>query len=514
MGTLNSIEAANRQSWRRTFCVVIVAFLPLMLYWTYVYILWPWRWYDCFDPEGIHYAAGLSMLQGHAPGNVDNPATPLQFLSAILCGISGCGVGDLEQFRPLAYAITIGLRIVAAIFVVQTIFRDLPMAWQIALLWLPWLAPDYSFMSRQWCPETLYFPLGMFAIVALNRAFIDVNRWQLMLLAGAAIGVMIGVKFIFVAWAVAALLAVAISQRPPGAAKSNLALAGGLILGFVIATLPAVARYPRMFDWIVGLASKTGQYGSGPEGLLDPGKVAENLSEIIRHQTVWTSLVVGILVALVIRRPRSTLTHFCILAILGSYALALKHFAPRYLAPTGLMLALAVVELVRGLDLKGMKWSGLVAVTVIGLLLGKSLAFDMEVHKAYVAERRDSEELLTEFLTQHGRTSDSVILYGWRAYVPAFSARFMSHSEANQFRKEVDAAYPNEGVIVSWPDHLYYPDGKSMWDFIVVGYEFADRDGLSSLRQHYQNWDVGRYVVIKNVNLTPPPAAQVTRASP
>ncbi len=514
MGTLNSIDATNRQSWRRTIYVLIVAFLPLMLYWAYVYILWPWRWYDCFDPEGIHYAAGLSMLQGHAPGNVDNPATPLQFLSAILCGISGCGVGDLEQFRPLAYAITIVLRIAAAVIVARTIFRDLPMAWQIALLWLPWLAPDYSFISRQWCPETLYFPLGMLAIVALNRAFNDVNRWQLMLLAGAAIGVMIGVKFIFVAWAVAALLAVAISQRPPGAAKSNLALVGGLILGFVIATLPAVARYPRMFEWIVGLASKTGQYGSGPEGLLDPGKVSENLSEIVRHQTVWTSLVVGVLVALVIRRPRSTLTHFCILAILGSYALALKHFAPRYLAPTGLMLALAVVELVRGLDLKGMKWSGLVAVTVIGLLLGKSLAFDMEVHKAYVAERRDSEELLNEFLAQHGRTSESVILYGWRAYVPAFSARFMSHSEANQFRNEVDAAYPNEGVIVSWPEHLYYPDGKSMWDFIVVGYEFADRDGLSALRQHYQNWDVGRYIVIKNVNLTPPPAAHVTRASP
>lgn len=514
MGALDSVDTTNRQSWRRTFYVLTVVFLPLMSYWGYVYILCPWRWYDCFDPEGIHYAAGLSILQGHAPGNVDNPATPLQFLSAILCGISGCGVGDLEHFRTLAYAVAIVLRIAAAVLVARTIFRDLPMTWQIALLWLPWLAPDYSFISRQWCPETLYFPLGMLAIVALNSAFNDVNRWQSMLLAGAAIGVMIGLKFIFVAWALAAVLAVTVSKRPVDSAKSNLALVGGIASGFIIATIPAVARYPRMFEWVVGLASKTGQYGSGPEGLLDPVKVAENLSEIIRHQTVWTSLVVCVLVALLIRRPRSTLSLFCILAILGSYALALKHFAPRYLAPTGLMLALAVVELVRGLDLKGMKWSGIAAVTVVGVLLGKSLAFDMQVHRAYVAERRDSEEVLTEFLTQHGRTPESVILYGWRAFVPAFSARFMSHSEANQFRREVDAAYPNEGVIVSWPEHLYYPEGKTTWDFIVVGYEFADRDGLVALRRNYQNWDVGRYVVIKNANATAPEAAQVTRVSP
>lgn len=513
MGALNSIDATNRQSWRRTLYVLTVAFLPLSLYWTYVYIVWPWRWYDCFDPEGIHYAAGLSILQGHAPGNVDNPATPLQFLSAILCGISGCGVGDLEQFRPVAYGITIVLRIAAAVFVVRTIFRDLPMAWQVTLLWLPWLAPDYSFISRQWCPETLYFPLGMFAIVALSAAFNYVNRWQLMLLAGAAIGMMIGVKFIFVAWAVAALLAVAVSQRPLGAAKADLAVVGGLVLGFIVATLPAVTRYPRMFEWIMGLASKTGQYGSGPEGLVDLSQVGENLSEIVRHQTVWTTLVVGVVVALIIRRPRSALSHFCILAILGSYALALKHFAPRYVAPTGLVLVLAVVELVRGLDPRSLKWSGVVAVSVTGLLLGKSLAFDMKVHKAYVAERRDSEELLTKFLAHHGRTSESVILYGWRAYVPAFSARFMSHSEANQFQNEVDAAYPNEGVIVSWPEHLHYPDGKAMWDFIVVGYEFADREGLKTLRQHYQSWDVGRYIVIKNVDLPPPHADQVTRAS-
>jgi len=514
MSLPDSIDATSRQSWRRTLFVLTVAFLPLMLYWGYVYIISPWRWYDCFDPEGIHYAAGLSILQGHAPGNVDNPATPLQSLSAILSSVSGYGVGDLERFRPLAYAFMIILRIAAAVLVTRTLFRDLPVAWQIALLWLPWLAPDYSFISRQWCPEALYFPMGMLAVVALNLAFHRFNRWPLMLLAGAAIGVMIGVKFIFVAWAAAALLALFLSQRPASAAKVSLSVASGIVLGFVLATLPAASRYPRMFEWIMGLASKTGQYGSGPAGLLNVDTVTENLGEIFRHQTVWTGLVILVLTALIIRRPRSALSHFCILAILGSYALALKHFAPRYLAPTGLVLVLAAVELVRSLDLKCAKWSGVVAVAVIGLCLGKSLTFDMTVHQAYVAERRDSEVLLADFLARHGRTSDSVILYGWRAFVPAFSARFMSHSEGNQFGNEVDAAYPNEGVIVSWPDHLHYPTGKSMWDFIVVGYEFADRDGLQSLRQQYQSWDVGRYIVVKHENLTSTAVTEVTRTSP
>lgn len=514
MLALDSVDSTIRQSWRRTFYVLTVVFLPLMFYWVYVYIVCPWRWYDCFDPEGIHFAAGLSILRGHAPGNVDNPATPLQFLSALLCGVSGCGVDDLDQFRPLAYAIAIMLRIASAVLVTRTIFRDLPVTWQVALLWLPWLAPDYTFISRQWCPEALYFPLGMVAIAVLATAFNDTNRWQVMLLAGAAIGVMIAVKFIFVAWVVAAVLALSVSRRPVDSAKSNLALIGGVGLGFMTATSPAVTRYPRMFEWLVGLASKTGQYGSGPEGVLDPVKVSDNISEIVRHQTVWTTLVVCVLVALIIRRPRSRLSYFCVLAILGSYALTLKHFAPRYLAPTGLILTLAVFELVQGLDLNRKKWSGIAAVTLVGLLLGKSLAFDMEVHRAYVSERRDSEEALTEFLHEHGRTPQSVILYGWRAFVPAFSARFMSHSEANQFRREVEAAYPNEGVIVSWPEHLYYPQGKSTWDFIVVGYEFADRDGLTALRQTYQNWDVGRYVVIKNATLIPSRSDELTRLSP
>ena len=214
------------------------------------------------------------------------------------------------------------------------------LAMEIALIWLPWLAPDFSFMSRQWCPETLYFPLGVLAVAVLYNRFNHSAHWQNAFLAGAAIGVMIGVKFIFVAWVAAAFLAIALTHRPAIAARGCLALVAGTVVGFVLATLPALTRYPRMFEWLMGLATKTGQYGSGSAGIENLEQAGNNLAEILLHQKVWNLLIVTVLIGLLVRRPRTTLSIFCVLAILGSYALALKHFAPRYLAPTGLLLLL------------------------------------------------------------------------------------------------------------------------------------------------------------------------------
>ena len=491
------------QTWRNTMFVVSVSFLPLFVFWICVYVVWPWRYYDCFDPEGIHFAGGLSILHGHGPGNVDNPATPLQTLSALLCWGSGCGILDMEQFRGIAYAAVIVLRIAAACVLVRFVLRDLPLPLQITLLWLPWLAPDFSMMSRQWCPETMYFPMGVLAVVAIYHSLNDSSRWQCAFLAGLAIGAMIGVKFIFVAWAAAAFLTVVLTHRPAIAARVCLALGAGHVTGFVLATLPAITRYPRMFEWLLGLATKTGQYGSGSSGFVNLELAGANLVEILVHQKIWTSLVISTSIALLIRKPRTRISIFCVFALLGSYALVLKQFAPRYLAPTGLILLLAVAELLRGLRFRSINWSGSCAAIVVGLLLGKSLAFDTFVHRVFVTDRQESEKALNEFLAQKGRTSKSVILYGWRAFVPSFTVRFMSRSESPLFDAEVDAAFPHEGLFKSWPDELLYPPGMSDWDFIVVGEDYGtliDAEGLKALRQKHQSWIVTRYIVIKNTS--------------
>ena len=122
--------------------------------------------------------------------------------------------------------------------------------------------------------------------------------------------------------------------------------------------------------------------------------------------------------------------------------------------------------------LQGNKWFGFGAVTLVGLLIGKTLMFDISVHKAFVSERRESERALNEFLQRQGRTSDSVILYGWRTFVPAFTVRFMNQGEGHIFNAAVEAAFPREGLFNGWPNELCFPVGKSTWDFIVVGVDY------------------------------------------
>jgi hypothetical protein len=496
---MSSECSTTRPSWRSTLIVVTVAFAPLCAFWCYVYCFCPWKFSDCFDPEGIHYACGLSILNGSGPGNVDNPATPLQSLSAILSGISGCGILDLEQFRPIAYIVTLILRIAAACFLVRFVLKDLPLTWQIALLWIPWLAPDMTMMSRLWCPETMYFPLGLMAIAGLYFGLQRSSHWHSAFIAGLSVGVMIGVKFIFVAWAGAALVAIVLSHKPLVAVKSSLALAAGTIAGFVVATLPAWSRYPRMFEWVWGLATRKGQYGSGSSGFLDWELARSNLMEVLHHQKVWSILVVLILGGLVVWRGRRTLTLFCCLAILASYVLAMKSFAPRYLAPTGLVLLLGAIDLVRTQVTQNWRWTGPVALALLGLLLGKELLFDANVHRTFVLERREADLALQDCLDRNGRTETSVILYGWRAFTPAFTVRFMSQGEANAFDSVIDRAFPNEGLINAWQNELRWPADKSDWDFIVVGEEFVDRTGLATLRAQFPSWEAGRYIVVKHV---------------
>lgn len=492
---MNSDHAAAILSWRRTLVVLAVGFLPLLTAWTCIYVVWPWRFYDCFDPEGIHYASGLSILNGHGPGNVDNPATPLQSLSAILCWLTGCGILDQESFRPLAYAVIIGLRIFAAAVLLRSVPAGIPQPLQVVLIWIPWLAPDFSMMSRQWCPEILYFPLGLIAAVVLARNLNQSDCARSAFVAGLPIGMMIGVKFIFVTWAAAAVMAIAIKYRPSVAARSGLAITLGTMAGFIAATLPAISRYPRMLDWIVGLATRTGQYGTGESGLFNLKHVGDSAIEVLLHQKAWTLVVIAVVIGLLLRKPRTTISIFCILAIAGSYALALKHFAPRYLAPTGLIVLLAATELFSDNEVQASRRLGWITAALVGLMLSKSLLLDITIHRSYVAGRRASERALTEFLAEHGRTPQSVILYGWRAFTPAFTARFLSQSEQHRFDSEVDAGFPYEGIIRSWPDELSYPMGKSDWDFIVLGEEFPDLQSIQALKTMYPTWRVDRYIV-------------------
>ena len=56
-----------------------------------------------------------------------------------------------------------------------------------------------------------------------------------------------------------------------------------IIFSFVLFTLPAVPRYPAMFDWVFNIGTHTGIYGAGNTGFIDSAVYFSSLNSIIEN---------------------------------------------------------------------------------------------------------------------------------------------------------------------------------------------------------------------------------------
>lgn len=424
----------------------VVAILPLIGIWLAKVVIWPRRfWIHFYDPETIYFYAGLDLLRGELPENVDNPGTPLQMLSAAIAAFSGATPARYEAFLSATHAVELLLLAGGAAIVFYGVFRDTATLARITGVWLYFTAPQALERMDVWSPEILYLPIGA-AMIAVFRGWMVRPSHR----RAAAIGILGGLgtaaKFVFLPWPAALVLTFLIGRRFRDAA----AAIAGTIVGFVLGTLPVASEYGSMFRRLLFLSGT--------------GHADQTWPQLLMTAKAWAICVaiIGVVVLLCLRHSPPPLTVFCLLVVVLSIAVSARNPSFRYLLPTAVALA-GLFASAAATERFTARWQ-LIVLACIALLFAKTAFDDVATHRRRIAE---GEHLRARIEAAVPR--EAVVVYGWRAPIPSFALRIMTRDERDL--AEVSRLYPREGHVNPWTRQIHLPNGSATWHYAVVSAE-------------------------------------------
>lgn len=428
------------------------ALLPVVALWIWKTVLYPRPfWIHYFDPETSYFYEGLRIVSGQSPHNVDNPGTPVQLVSALISLFTGASPLTYSSFLVVAHAFGLVLSCGAAFLLMQTLLRAAPPAIAVAAIWTWFLSPQALEYQLVWSPEMFFFGLGSLALVAIAKSLSQPAHARRDAFAGAAIGVLIATKFVFVAWLAARWVAYLVARERT--IVRTLISAGGAAGAFILTTAVAWPRYPAMGAWLARLALNSGLHGRGSRGLPQLSDVLDGYAQTILTSKAWMLWLIVVMVCGVraYRRGARTLVVFAGTASLFVAMMAIRAPAFRYLMP----IALCAVLIVALSD-----WRPLVLCTVAGLLLAKSIARDVGDHRARVESVTSIRSCVERALPA------GVVVYSWRFSTPSFALRINATNDRQ--RNEIAGRFPREGHYNDWTGQLFLPPAARRWDALVI----------------------------------------------
>lgn len=476
-------EARIRRPARRAALLTILALLPVLADWSYKEFVSPLPfWIRHYHTETLYYYSGVEMLDGELPHNLDNPGTPVQLLSAALVWVLGHDPAEFEAFRRASHALTMGLILIAAFLLVRVVFADLPDMLVVSGLWVYFICSQSLQYSYIWSPEALYFFFGALFLAAFWSACSADGSRARVFVAGMLLGVSSSVKFTFLVWIPAFLIALLVpvaGERPTHRLARAVAGACGVPVGFFAATFMVSAGYPYMFGWLARLVTRSDQYGAGQAAGLDLGTMLHHWQEAVLSAKGWHLFLLACLLMIAtgcLRKRRlgerlapgfMVLLTFSLLAIAFSYASVSRMFALRYLLPTGLCGVVLFVLAIRVWSDKMTVRAQLAIVLVTGLLLVKHVALDLRTHETQIFEGKRLNRQVREALMQvENLRPNPVTIYSFSFPQPSFALR--QSAEREDFQERIDELYPLEGHYIPWSGLLRLPAGQSTWDFLII----------------------------------------------
>jgi hypothetical protein len=311
----------------------IIAFLaalaPMLAVWIEKVILVPRPLATAYaDPEVYFFYDSLRLFLGSAPQNVDHPGTPVQILGALVLRFTGPTPLAMDTWRPVMYSIALLLNAAAVIILLQTLLREVPRPAAVAAIWTFWICPAAMRHVAIWSPETVYFFVTVLAIAAFHAYFIRSGAARAAWL-GAAIGLCVAVKFVFLSWAIAAAIVVAIlgSKR----VRDTALMLGATFGTFLLATLPAITRYDAMFRWITALVSRDDWYGRSHPA--SGSAIADLVTAVMQAKAWHLWIAISFLMLLVVMKRGDTAMRaaflFGTIAVALNYVMAAKGIVPK-----------------------------------------------------------------------------------------------------------------------------------------------------------------------------------------
>ncbi len=307
----------------------------------------PFNLGDNQDPEYCYLMNAINVASFQAPGHTDHPGTTLQLLGAAVItarwmltrhpniGLKDAVLADPESYLRALNAI-LNILVAAALFAAGwSMWRNAAsLAAALLLQSGIFVFRENLFALCRVAPE----PLMIAAVYALIALLLPVlwDRKAHPLAAGAVVAFGIVTKVTFLPL----LLVVAMFTRW----KDRWRFVAALLATGIILLLPIAEQRPRVWAWLLSIATHRGTYGAGEAGLPEADRLLRNLYACYVAEPYLFHFCALILLALVAlnfaARPdpfvnsAKRLLWTGLLVITLQIAMTIKHYAAHYLLPS------------------------------------------------------------------------------------------------------------------------------------------------------------------------------------
>ena len=159
-------------------------------------------------------------------------------------------------------------------------------------------------------------------------------------------GLLVANKFVYIFFPVSVLILIFFHQQGLLNNKINLLLkgAGNFFAGFFISTLPIWVNYKKIFQWLFGLLTRTGTYGEGKAGFIDP-KLFINAAGYWYNQRLGLAILLALtLIGILVMKTRKEWKIITMVGLIG-FVTFLKYPVARYQTGNLLILFTSAVYL-------------------------------------------------------------------------------------------------------------------------------------------------------------------------
>ncbi len=318
------------------------------------------------DPVYTYLFNGITIASGKIEiSYVDHPGIPVQFFAGIVIYIkylfSHSSVvlyqDALMNPESYLYAICATISVLFVLITLLTGFYVLKYTGNLALALLfqltPFIGKDYITAASP-SPESFMLLIGVFfvAYIYCNSIFIKERpgakiSLPRIVIYGVFTGFLVACKYTCFPFFILILFVLP-------SLRTRIQYTGAFILFFLLFISPALPIWRNMIQWLFGLASHKGIYGSGEKGFIDMNEFFLNLKSIFTEDGWFTFLYLLLTVSLVIayiKRKRTLPENKIYLGLLSGLWLSsslliflvAKHYSFHYLIPIKLCFPLILV---------------------------------------------------------------------------------------------------------------------------------------------------------------------------
>lgn len=460
------------------------------------------------DPDYIYFMSGLSVAEGYLRiGHVDNPGSPLQYLAGLTFRLTYLirshdvpflkdllGNPDLYM-NILNHVILILVSMVMLIGGRMTLRVTGSLVPALIVQTVPFYAEIMADIVGRVVPELLIpIPLILTTVILLKILQDQkVTRKDVLWLAAcSAFGLSIKYNY-FTLWLIPLLVI------PRWKDKGLFLLFGAAF--FMIFAIPAVIKLETTWEWIRGLATHSGQYGTGG-GFINWLSFNASLSTIIsKSRPFYYFIIILLLTILAVLAgkkaragdPWTRMASAVILVVLLHTFLVSRHYAYRYLIPMLSLMPLIILLAAHGWSMIAGSLQAKKAVMILLLIL-----FIPGTIRQVSALRQKSElisnDVAGRMVTWHyvqGLGMDNIRLIAAKSYGCPFRERALMFSDAysGRLHKHVQPVlkelYPGSYFHFTW-DNTLRTWGQA-WDSLGIFdrgkpvYLFIENDSQASL---------------------------------